>query len=118
MEGMADVTENFLGQTKLVRSGVRTRFIGCFLLGKEKGDVWPRARDRATQRHDGCTGLLPLLIGASQPGTVRTLDFSALLRRLSSAVNSLEHAVEQSWDNMCKLFISRCFQKRIRVVFL
>jgi hypothetical protein len=32
-------------------------FIGCFLLGKEKGDMWPRARDRATQYHDGYTGL-------------------------------------------------------------
>jgi hypothetical protein len=53
MTGMVDVTENFLGQTKLVRLGVRTRFIGCFLLGKEKGDMWTRARDRATQYHDG-----------------------------------------------------------------
>jgi hypothetical protein len=54
---MVDVTENSLVQTKLVRSGVRTRFIGCFLFGKEKGDMWPRARDRATQYHDGYTGL-------------------------------------------------------------
>jgi hypothetical protein len=34
------MTENFLGQTKLIGSGVQNRFIVCFILGKERGDIW------------------------------------------------------------------------------
>jgi hypothetical protein len=52
---MVNVTENFLGQTKLVGvvAWVRARFYRLFSFGEEKGDMWPRARDRATQYHDG-----------------------------------------------------------------
>jgi hypothetical protein len=38
---------------KIDRVGGSNPFVGCFLFGKERGDVWPRARDRATQHHDG-----------------------------------------------------------------
>jgi hypothetical protein len=46
------------GDRKLFRSneidrvGGSNLFIGSFLLGKERGDMWPRARDRATQYHE------------------------------------------------------------------
>ncbi len=35
--GTVDVTENFLGQTKLVRSGVRARLSVVLFWGKKKG---------------------------------------------------------------------------------
>jgi hypothetical protein len=42
-------------------------FVGCLLLGKEKVDVWPPARDRATQRHDGHAWLSDLFVWQQWP---------------------------------------------------
>jgi hypothetical protein len=79
-----------LGQTKLVGVVGSNPFLAdCFILGKEKGDMWPRARDRATQYHDGYRTL------SSAAPTVLTL-FSILRKLLVSSSSYSQHLESSS----------------------